>query len=107
MMSLAPDGLYSKLLKFWVGVDPIPQELTENVDLAVCTGAMLPSHLPPTVFEIMLRILKPGGFLVFSVRDSIFCKNSDHPFKDILDNLTEEGKYDFIHRHKFVNGIQQ
>mmetsp|Transcript_33460 Transcript_33460/g.24549 ORF Transcript_33460/g.24549 Transcript_33460/m.24549 type:complete len:114 (+) Transcript_33460:274-615(+) len=104
-MALAPDDLYSSRIKFHVGVDPVPKPLKGTVDLIVCTGAMLPSHLPPTVFHIALQILKPDGFLVFSVRDSIYCPDSDIPFKDIMNMLEQEGKYQFIHRHKFVNGI--
>ena len=103
MMSLAPEGLYFKKVQCFIGSDPVPSDLLNTVDLVVCTGAMVPSHLPPTVFEIILSMLKTGGAFVFTVSDAIFCKGGEVPYKDIVDDLIEQGKYEFIHRHKFVN----
>ena len=68
----------------------MPGELLYNADdsdsgfdAVFSSACMLPGHFPNTCFAEMLKVLRPGGHLLFTIRD------------DMMNNETDEG-CDFV-----------
>ena len=106
MLNRCPPETYSKLIKCFLGVDALPQEINGTVDVVVCVSGMVYNHLPTSILETLLTVLKKGGHYVFNCRDSIYCDGSSLAYKETMDHLISEGKYAFVHRHKFVKGVE-
>mmetsp|Transcript_11359 Transcript_11359/g.11371 ORF Transcript_11359/g.11371 Transcript_11359/m.11371 type:complete len:178 (-) Transcript_11359:64-597(-) len=100
MLNRVPEGTYGKLLKNLVGVDPMPEEIKLNVDVCVCVSGMVFNHIPISIFETMLLVLKKGGYYVFNVRDPIW-EGTELPYKATMEKLIAEGKFKEVKRHKF------
>ena len=73
-----------------VGCEAIPDELLykeevkdSGFDAVFSSATMLPGHFPNTCYGEMLKVMRPGGHLLFSIRD------------DMLNNDTDEG-CDFV-----------
>mmetsp|Transcript_2428 Transcript_2428/g.2379 ORF Transcript_2428/g.2379 Transcript_2428/m.2379 type:complete len:167 (+) Transcript_2428:187-687(+) len=103
MLNRVPEGTYSKMIKNLLGIDPMPEEIKNNCDVILCVSAMVYNHMPPSIFETLLLVLKKGGYYVFNVRDSIW-DSTDLPYKAAVEKLIAEGKYKEVHRHKYKKG---
>jgi predicted TPR repeat methyltransferase len=51
----------------------------------ICAGVFTLGHAPAAAFHELTRVLKPGGHIVFSLRDST---EETTAFRDILEDLT-------------------
>ena len=61
-----------------VGLDALPEEIVyeeskegSGFDAVFSSATMLPGHFPNTCYGEMLKVLRPGGFLLFSIRDDM------------------------------------
>ena len=77
---------YASSCQLLIGVEQMPEQLCYKVDVegsgydaALASAVMFPGFFPNTCFEEMLKTLRPGGHLIFTIRD------------DMLDNATDEG----------------
>mmetsp|Transcript_45405 Transcript_45405/g.33186 ORF Transcript_45405/g.33186 Transcript_45405/m.33186 type:complete len:88 (+) Transcript_45405:182-445(+) len=86
MLNHIPAGTYSKIFKCLLGVDPTPEELVLKVDMIVTIGAMISNHLPISIFETLLEVLKKNGYYVFNVRASIW-DGCELPYKEAIEKL--------------------
>jgi ubiquinone/menaquinone biosynthesis C-methylase UbiE len=43
--------------------------------LVVCTGVLTSGHVGPNAIKEMIRVVKPGGYFICSIAQSIFKKN--------------------------------
>ncbi len=57
-------------------------------DAAICVGTFTHGHVGPEAISELARVVKPGGWLCFTVRDSAW---SEQPFQETLDTLEEAG----------------
>jgi len=80
----------------------ICQSLNETIklrsnqfELVVCTGVLTSGHVGPNSIQELIRVVKPQGYFVCSIAESIFKKNG---FKKEIENLTEIVKVTFISR---------
>jgi ubiquinone/menaquinone biosynthesis C-methylase UbiE len=80
----------------------ICQSLNETIklrsnqfELVVCTGVLTSGHVGPNSIQELIRVVKPQGYFVCSIAESIFKKNG---FKKEIENLTEIVKVIFISR---------
>jgi ubiquinone/menaquinone biosynthesis C-methylase UbiE len=78
----------------------ICQSLNETIklrsnqfELVVCTGVLTSGHVGPNSIQELIRVVKPQGYFVCSIAESIFKKNG---FKKEIENLTEIAKVEFI-----------
>mmetsp|Transcript_11102 Transcript_11102/g.8191 ORF Transcript_11102/g.8191 Transcript_11102/m.8191 type:complete len:89 (-) Transcript_11102:64-330(-) len=74
------------------GLDPLPEELIKSCDLIVAKGTTMPNHLPLTIFEFLLNVLKKGGYYAFNARDTTW-NDPNCPFGATMQKLVDEGKY--------------
>ena len=80
----------------------ICQSLNETIklrsnqfELVVCTGVLTSGHVGPNSIQELIRVVKPQGYFVCSIAESIFKKNG---FKKEIENLTEIAKVTFVSR---------
>ena len=59
-------------------------------DAVVSVGVFVRSHAPSSCFDELIRITRPGGHIVFTLRPE-FHAVSD--FKDKLEDLTNDGRW--------------
>ena len=83
--------IYSKL---------ICQSLNEKIklrsnqfELVICTGVLTSGHVGPNSLQELIRVIKPQGYFICSIAESIFKKNG---FKKEIENLSELAKMEFV-----------
>ena len=59
----------------------------------VSTGVFAAGHAPPESFEDLIRVTKPGGYIIFSVRTDVYL---DEGFKEKLEALEREGRWQLV-----------
>ncbi len=92
MLELAREkGVYRELRQMELGgrLD-LPSDAFAAV---VSTGAFAAGHAPPESFEELIRVTKPGGYLIFSVRTDVYV---DGGFKDKQEALEREEKWQLV-----------
>ena len=69
-------GVYNWTWEVLVGVTPLPvvikysSELENSgFDAIFSSACLIKGHFPNTCFEEMLKVLRPGGYMIFSIRD--------------------------------------
>ena len=66
---------------------------SDNFDAVISVGVFTLGHAPATGFDELVRITKPGGYLVFSLRTDVYIEGG---FKDKLAELESAGKWKLI-----------
>ena len=88
-----------------VGIDELPDEIVfkegmdgSGFDAVLSSACMLSGHFPNTCYEEMLKVLRPGGYLLFSIRDDMMDPATDEgcDFSGKLDELCASGVIQFI-----------
>ena len=59
----------------------------------VSTGVFAAGHAPPESFEDLIRVTKPGGHVIFSVRTDVFLEGG---FKEKQEALEREGRWQLV-----------
>ena len=63
---------------------------SDHFDGVISVGVFTLGHAPPSGFDELVRITKPGGFVVFSLRTDVYKEGG---FKDKLSELESAGKW--------------
>ena len=63
---------------------------TDSFDAVISIGVLTVGHAPAASLDELLRITKPGGYIVFSLRPDV---HRDNGFKQKQDTLETEGKW--------------
>lgn len=88
-----------------VGLDALPAEIVYDVsqpgsgfDAILASATMLPGHFPNTCYSEMLKVLRPGGHLLFSIRDDMMDPATDEGcnFVGKLEELVAAGEMSFV-----------
>lgn len=84
-------GIYRTLLPARLG-DPldIPDATYEAI---TCIGTFTVGHAGPEGFDELIRILKPGGMFVVSIRSDI---DPDNPHRDRINELVADGVWEIV-----------
>ena len=92
MLELARNkGVYKDLRQMELGG---PLDFPDDTFAAVVsTGVFAAGHAPPESFEELIRVTKPGGHLIFSVRTDVYVEGG---FKDKQEALEREGKWQLL-----------
>jgi predicted TPR repeat methyltransferase len=72
---------------------PLPYR-SEEFDAVTVSGAFTPNHAPPESLDELLRVTRPGGYVIFSLR-------SDDPpagFAAAISALTASGRWKLLHQ---------
>ena len=59
-------------------------------DLVICTGVLTSGHVGPSSIKELIRLTKPGGYLILSISEKIFLKLG---FKRELEKRSNEYNY--------------
>lgn len=62
-------------------------------DATVCCGVFTLGHVPPTALSELIRITKPGGWVVVSTRKSYYDSSN---FQEVCDRYQQEGKVKLV-----------
>lgn len=62
-------------------------------DVVVCVGTMTQGHVGPEAFDEFARIVKPGGFIISTVRDTFWKMNG---YEDKVKSLDKAGKLKLV-----------
>ena len=73
-------------------------------DAVFSSACMIKGHFPNTVFEEMLKCLRPGGHMVFSIRDIYLNPETDNGMNFVgkLAELEEQGKIRLVENVHFM-----
>ena len=66
---------------------------TDSFDAVVCVGTLTLGHAPASSLDELVRITKPGGYIVFTLRPDIY---ESHGFKEKQATLESEGVWKLI-----------
>jgi len=66
---------------------------TDSFDAAVSTGTFTKAHAPASSFDEIVRIVKPGGYIIFTLSADSY-KNAG--FKEKFKTLESEGKWKLV-----------
>ena len=64
---------------------------TDSFDSVISVGVFTTGHAPPHAFDELVRITKPGGMIVFSLRTDLY---EEGGFKEYQAGLEEAGKWE-------------
>lgn len=79
-------GRFSELHRMLMGG---PLDFASDVfSGTIVTGVFTEGHAPHSSFDELIRVTKPGGHIVFNVRDDIY---EDHGFREKMDRLEADG----------------
>ena len=92
MLELArKKGVYKELRQMELGG---PLDFPDDSFAAVIsTGVFAAGHAPPESFEELIRVTRPGGHMIFSVRTDVYVEGG---FKDKQEALEREGRWQLI-----------
>ncbi len=82
--------VYASLLQAALG-EELPYA-TGLFDAFMVSGAFTPRHAPPESLAELLRVTRPGGLAIFSLR-------TDDPapgFNEVIDSLTQDGSWQLL-----------
>lgn len=65
----------------------------QTYDVVVCVGTMTQGHVGPEAFDEFARIVKPGGFIISTVRDTFWKMNG---YEDKVKSLDKAGKLKLV-----------
>ena len=63
---------------------------TDSFDAVVSVGVLTLGHAPAESLDEFVRITKPGGHIVFSIRPDVYCENG---FKEKQEKLEKLGRW--------------
>ena len=63
---------------------------SDHFDGVICVGVFTLGHAPASAFDELVRITKPGGFMVFSLRTDIYAEGG---FKEKQEELESAGRW--------------
>jgi predicted TPR repeat methyltransferase len=92
MLELArKKGVYKDLHQMELGG---PLDLPSDAFAAVvATGVFAAGHAPPESFEELIRVTKPGGYVIFSVRTDVY---EDGGFKEKQEAVEREKRWQLV-----------
>lgn len=66
---------------------------TDSFDAVISIGVLTIGHALASSFDELIRVTRPGGYIVFSLRPDVY---RDSGFKEKQDALEEEGKWKLV-----------
>ena len=73
-------------------------------DAVISIGVLTVGHAPASSLDELLRITKPGGYIVFSLRPDVY---RDNGFKQKQDGMEAEGKWKLIEVSKEFQALPE
>ena len=64
---------------------------TDSFDAVISIGVMTVGHAPASSLDELIRVTKPGGYIVFSLRPDVY---EESGFKEKMTGLESDGKWE-------------
>ena len=84
-------GVYSELHKMELG-EPLDFP-SDSFDATICVGVFTLGHAPASSLDELVRVTRPGGFVVFTIRPDVY---ENDGFKEIQENLVSAGRWKLV-----------
>ena len=81
-------GVYREFCQFIMG-QPLEFQ-TDSFDAVISVGVLTQGHAPPSSFDELIRITKPGGHIIFTLRSDLYETGG---FKDKQEALEQESRW--------------
>ena len=91
MLSIAKSRGYTNL--FLGSLNKQLPLLTDSYDCAMCIGVFTHGHVSSDRFNELCRIIKPGGYLCFTVNEGVFDK---YGFKEMITEFEANNRWNVI-----------
>ena len=75
----------------------------DDFDALVITGVFTEAHAGPEALDELVRITRPGGVLVFSMRPDV---ERDMGFRTKMDELENAGRWEHVETSPFLQGFR-
>jgi len=66
---------------------------TDSFDAVICVGTLTLGHAPASSLDELVRIIRPGGYIVYTLRPDIY---ESHGFKEKQATLESAGKWKLV-----------
>ena len=84
--------LYTNFFTLPIGEEATPGIAENSYDAAVATGVYVEGHAPMKSLHELVRIVKPGGFIIFSLNDPHFTMN----YMQVMGDVMKDGKGELL-----------
>jgi SAM-dependent methyltransferase len=84
-------GCYSEFHRMVMG-EPLDYA-TDSFDAVISVGVMTVGHAPASSLDELVRVTRPGGYIVYSLRPDVYRDNS---FKEKHEDLEKAGKWKLV-----------
>ena len=103
---LDQNGAYkeSRCMYLGQGVDKFPDDLKGKFDITTCTGCWIIGHIPAVGMEDCHAALKVGGYMVNGTRSMYWEKGEKEGYRDKVDEMIADGKFELIHQYEWTHG---
>jgi predicted TPR repeat methyltransferase len=88
----AAKGCYTALHQGALGGAPLDLP-AHRYDAIVCVGVFTRAHAPATSLHELVRLVKPGGYIVFTLRPEFYAASD---FKTTMADLTAAGSWQLV-----------
>ena len=82
-------GVYGHLYQMVLG-EPLDLD-TGSYDAAICVGVLTLGHAPAHSLDELARIVRPGGFVAFTLRPDVYTQNG---FREKQQQLESDGTWE-------------
>lgn len=85
-----------------------PTHIEDTYDAVVAAGCFLPGHMTEESFPELIRLTKPSGIIVFSLKENMYVdEDADYPknFEPAMEKLEIENKWKILGRKVVPNYI--
>ena len=98
-------GVYANILQEFIGGDKPTSAPDDTYDVIITAGAFGPGHIPTSAVPEMVRIVKPGGHIIISMREEWLWLVPE--YKDRLEpcmqRLEQDGKWTLLKKKTYQN----
>jgi len=106
-------NIYKNMFCVALGEKPIPGIENDQYDAAICVGTLTVGHVKPVALDEIVRIVKPGGIIGFTLREDVFNEIYDHEnfeesrtkfgYREKITKMENEKKWKLIRRDLVEN----
>merc|ERR1712150_28602 len=100
-------NLYKKVICSYVMPNEKTPEMEDDTyDVLTCSAGMFPGSIVPQAFTELIRMVKPGGYLIWNIADDY--EGFNDFFKDydrILNKLVSEMKWQYVQPVKKLDNM--
>ena len=75
---------------------------TDSYDAAICVGVLTLGHAPAHSLDELVRVVRPGGHIAFTLRPDVYERNG---FRDRQQQLEREGKWSLVNTTEEFKGM--